>query len=352
MEALPNLHPAVLHFPIVLLPVTVALETIGLGYRKTRHFEWAALVGWVLTALAAFGVFRAGRSAADGLVGIPPAAQPAIGSHADAAWWLVFGVTIAAVVRLSSLALKGKANLAIRAVAMLVGLGVLLPLLTITSDRGGALVYTYGLGVKPPPPTVCPVCPELPTGPEPTPPSARWALAADGSATWTPIAGDLGEGSIVEILGNAAEVDGTDGLVVSADGRAMLLLPETWSDVHVNITLELDNFEGTVGAVHHVSEGATSYGAFVANTSGTGQLTALVEGEASTLDDKALELAPKTVLSVSAAGTHIKGLLDGKVATHGHAPALDPGRMGVLIEGTGPVKIVRVEAIPLKGGKH
>lgn len=341
MDALPNLHAAVLHFPIVLLPLALACEILGLARPSAIALERLAAAAWALVAVAVAAAFMAGRSAADGLVDVPPSAQLALSQHADAAWFLLLAVVPVAVLRLAALRLAGRVRLVTRVVSAVFGIPLLFQLVT-TADRGGALVYRHALAVQLPPPPACPSC-EAP--PEGTDASSRWQTSPDGTATWEPTAGDLGAG-VVRLVGTAHEVDG-EGLTVRAEGRTLLLVPGSWGDVQVNASLQLHDFEGTLGVVHHVAN-PTRYEAFTVTTTGVARLAQFDETGSSTLHEATWSPSPGAVLSVSAAGSHLKGLVDGKVVNHGHAPAPPDGEVGLLLDGIGSVGIRNVEIIPLK----
>ena len=91
-------------------------------------------------------------------------------------------------------------------------------------------------------------------------------------------------------------------------------------------------------------------GAFTLETVGSARLETLAP-EPALLDEGSAAL-PAKVLSVNVAGTHLKGMVDGKVVAHGHTAAPPPGRVGLRFEGTGVVGVTRIEAVRLDGGSH
>jgi hypothetical protein len=70
------------------------------------------------------------------------------------------------------------------------------------------------------------------------------------------------------------------------------------------------------------------------------------EGAVETLDDADTDWpGQRSRLAVSVAGSHLKGYVDGQTRVHGHRP--DPertGRVGLLLKGTGLVRILDVES--------
>jgi uncharacterized membrane protein len=341
IDALPNLHAAVLHFPIVLLPLAWLSDALALTRPKVVELDRLAATLWLLAAVTTAAAFLAGRSAADGLMDVPPSGQLALSQHADVAWVLLLGVLSVATLRLCSLLAKGRVHLGGRIVTVLLGTLLLFQLLS-TADRGGALVYRHALAVQLPDSPVCPTCE---AGPVEGNVASRWRIESDGTGVWEPRSGDLRDGGPVLVIGDAQEVEGED-LSVQAEGQTLLLLPGTWGDVHVNASVQLSEFQGTVGVVHHLSD-ATTFGAFTVTTAGRSRLTMVQGASLSVLHEATWSPASDAVLSISAAGSHLKGLVGGQTVNHGHAPSPADGRVGLLVDGTGIVGVRRVEVIPL-----
>lgn len=346
MEALPNAHAAVLHFPIVLLPVAIALEVIGLMRRSSTDLERLSAIGWFSVAVSTGVTFLLGRAAADGLSAVPPKAQFALAAHADAAWVFLIGVLAVFLLRVGAFALRNRAQTIVRVLTALLGCVLVLQLVA-TADRGGALVYGHALAVQLPlvPQPECPPC-EVSNEVDAAP---TWSVASDGSGTWNPRPGDLRAGRQgVRALGSAQET-GDDVFAVRADERALVLAPGSWGNVQVNLSVDLSGFEGTVGVVHHVSS-AEEFDAFEMSTR-TGVARLVRHGaNGPTILHEAESLPAPGILSVSAAGSHLKGLLDGNQVSHGHARAAPDGAVGMLLDGEGEVRLRRLEVIPL--GAH
>jgi len=108
--AIPNLHPAVVHFPLVLAPLAVLVD-LGSWRRRTPHWDRAATLAWVLAAVATTFAFIAGRFAADGLLHLPPRTQPVLSDHADWASWALTSVWIVALIRSVTLLTKARGPL-------------------------------------------------------------------------------------------------------------------------------------------------------------------------------------------------------------------------------------------------
>lgn len=146
----PNVHPLVIHFPIVLLFTAVLFDFWGLVKRNATWASKAALLLFVLGAIAAIVAVITGHEAAGGLyhAGLLPRNVGAdLRAHAelgeDTAWF--FGIYV--VIRLI-LTWWGKMNhLSFAVIAFLVGFGGLF-LVYETAEHGGKLVYDHNLGTQ------------------------------------------------------------------------------------------------------------------------------------------------------------------------------------------------------------
>ena len=45
--------------------------------------------------------------------------------------------------------------------------------------------------------------------------------------------------------------------------------------------------------------------------------------------------------------THFRGYLGGELVTHGHGDAAAAGRSGLLLDGSGPLRFIALEAVPV-----
>lgn len=375
--SLPNLHAALVHFPLALLPLAVGFDLACL-LRRRAWLDHAATLLWALGALVAWATLAAGKRAADGFSDVPPRVQPAIGEHSDWAHWALYLFAAVAAVRLvlwwrdrvrerpSALPVRWLA-----AVAALAGLWLLFE----TAEHGGALVYEHGLGVRAGAAAVG-------TGQSTTPgdsrgvagaPAGRPTLPAregdareagaptaperlpDGTLVWRPGPGDAGAVGTVLTPAAGTSADavraeaGADGLTLHVSGTVLLLLPETFGDVQVDAELAPEDFAGTVGVAHHVAGDAG--GLFTLGSDGAATLVDRRAGEDEVLGRSEVAVPEGTVtLAVSAAGSHLKGLVDGKTVAHGHVAADPPGACGLWLDGKGTVRLVSLTVTPLEEG--
>lgn len=371
MTELPNLHPAVVHLPLGLLPVAVLVDAGSLLLRNQQWLRRSAILLYVLGALGAWLAVLAGEQAADSLVAVPARLQPVIATHSN---WGHYAAYTFALVAAASLAVtfwahksqhSGSAKVvAARAVvllAALAGLGVL----ARAADIGGGLVYRQGLAVAVESEPGAGHDAHGTTGMaekgEPSqPPASRLTRTDDGTLAWHPLATDgeaLGtllraaEGSSLEAViaksSRAQDGESQEGLVLQVKGRALLVLEPTFGDLQLDVELERSEFRGTLALLHHVTDSET-FGFFASQGDGSIRLARFVDGEERILRRENLQAPPpRAVYAVSAAGTHLRGLIDGATVVHGHGPELAAGQVGLLLDGRGVVRIRSMIVTPL-----
>jgi uncharacterized membrane protein len=141
----PNVHPMIIHFPIVLIALAVLADLFHLVRPRMQGPSAVATVLYLLGALSAVSAYVSGRIAADAVF-IPGMAHGLVDEHGN--WALattITFVTLAAlrpVVRLIGLA----DTRATRLLFLALGFAVLV-LVQQTAERGARLVYEQGVGV-------------------------------------------------------------------------------------------------------------------------------------------------------------------------------------------------------------
>ncbi len=366
--SLPNLHPALVHFPIALLPMAVLFDLVS----RWRWRDWLARAATVLYAAAALGAgaaFWTGEQAADSLPVLAPAMQRLVNEHSDSGLytlWLV-GLVVAARIALEFWDRDGARTAARWAVLLAAAVGV--GLVFRTADLGGGLVYQHGIAVARAGDYRTGVsgeraeAPSLPDEPAATaeagPAANRLATAPDGALEWRPLAGDgdaLGSilkpapGSDLSTISWLEPETDAPGLRLAVQGEALLVLPGTFGDVQVEAELGLEEFEGAVGVAHHV-RGADRAGIFTLEVPANEHVLASVEGgRVRELDREAGEVSSDRVrLTVSAIGRHLKGRLGDRTVVHGHESALPDGACGLFLRGNGTVRIHSMKVTPAGG---
>ena len=141
----PNLHPLIVHFPIVLVMTAAAIDVLDAVFRRVPWLAIAATALYVAGALAAVAAYLTGLQA-ESTVLVPGMAYPVLTAHgqwavATMCYCLVFGGLRLALLR----ARLGRTRTT-RVLLLVCGLvGVVL--IQQTAERGARLVYEFGTGV-------------------------------------------------------------------------------------------------------------------------------------------------------------------------------------------------------------
>ena len=366
-SSLPNLHPALVHFPLALLPLAGGCDLLAVVFAR-RWFDRAAVVLYSLGVAVGWWAAEVGEHAAESFVDLPAAIEPEIAEHSDLAHYALYVFAFVLAVRLV-LVFRDRAVDRLRwrgvRLGVLVVAAVGFYFLFETAEHGGALVYRHGLGVKQdalmfdrPASADSAATARVPSPPADfkADPLARLFESETGALTWQPVARDeAAVGSVVfPVTGfarGAVEVvpsrSTNAGLTVTVLDRALLVFGNDFGDVRVEAKLDLDDFDGTVGVAHHVhSAEAASW--FEVSTEGGVALRLSQGGSILTLDAAELEVPAGPVrLAVSVAGGHRKGMLNGAVVVHGHIESTDSGKVGLLFDGKGRVVVENVLIEPI-----
>jgi uncharacterized membrane protein len=154
--SLPNLHPAVVHFPIALLPAALLFDLVCLLRPTWTWLDRGAAALYVLAAAGAGAAFWAGDEAAESLGPLLPAAKAILEEHEDLARYSLIAISVLAVLRLA-LAWREHDRPRIGAGplrwVLLLGGFAALALLATTADHGGSLVYRHGVALHSTAPT-------------------------------------------------------------------------------------------------------------------------------------------------------------------------------------------------------
>lgn len=326
----PNVHPLVIHFPIALLFVAALVDAVALVVRQ-RH-EWVRTSAVGLYALGALGTavaFLTGRDASDE-VDLPAQAITTLNAHADWALYLVWFASLYAVVRVAALRYDRQNRLAVHLPLALVGL-VGLFLVQQTAERGGQMVYQYGVAVA------------AASG------DAHAEMDGMGGATTGPATPDTSVAARLDVL-SGAPAQGS-AFSVAPGQPTLALLPGTLGDLEARAALDLSGFTGTASLVHHVQD-ARTYDFLALDKPASGAVTLrqgrVENGAETTLDSGTASLDGPAELKAYAVGTHFRGYLGGEQLTHPHADAAPPGRVGLRLDGQGTVRVLALSAAPVE----
>lgn len=366
--SLPNLHPALVHFPIALLPAAVLFDLLS-HWRERDWLAKAATVLYGLAALGAWAAYEAGEDAADSLGVLVPQIQLHVNEHSDFGHYTFWLLVALALVRIGlDFWDRDRQKKAPRIFVLFVALGGV-GLLFRTADLGGGLVYQHGLAVakvdehgsaefherreESSKAGAARLDSDVGTA------ASRLVTGPNGALEWRPLAGDrealgsilaLAEGSDPSAI-SWVEADGdARGLSLAIDGEALLVLPGSHGDVQVELEVALGEFGGELGPAHHVRS-AKEAGVFTLDVPSTEFILGSVEGGTERELDRAVEeVTSDTVhMTVSAIGRHLKGLLGDKTVVHGHEPAMPDGACGILLRGNGTVRVLSMKVTPATG---
>lgn len=363
--ALPNLHPALVHFPIAFLPLAVILDALVLRFPGQR--EWldrAATLLYGVAALGAAAAFLSGRQAAEALPPLALAVQVHVNEHSDSAravlWLLVLLAAFRAVVAYRDWRVRRKV---LRVCFLLIAAGAVV-LVYRTADLGGGLVFRHGIGVAQ---SGDPGAPGLTRAMEVQETIAtdsedegaaerRLVTGDDGSLSWRPLPGD--RQALGSFLLPAPETDDSavswgesaedgEGLGLTLDGEALLLLPGAFGDVQVEAELVLEGFEGEVGLAHHVLSGSQS-SLFTVAVPGNEFVLSRRDGATTRRLARSVRAVPEGPIRLltTAAGRHYYGYLGEESVVHGHEAPPPKGGCGLFLRGRGVVRILSLTVTP------
>jgi uncharacterized membrane protein len=142
LSDLPNLHPVVVHVPIMLLAVALVTQ-IGSLFKWKKPLDWVTLLvlaGGVAGALGAGLVFHPHTH------GLTPAAQQVLDSHDTYAYWTMGLSGAALLLKIAGMWLiAGQRWLELLTTLVLAGSAFTVGM---AGHYGGTLVYIHGVGVQ------------------------------------------------------------------------------------------------------------------------------------------------------------------------------------------------------------
>ena len=138
-ELPPHLHPMVVHFPIALFLVALALDILSFITKK-KTFHHSALTLFIISALITPMVVRTGIWEAE-KIGL---SHPLLDEHRKFALWTMW----TSLMSLPLLWLIKKEATKYFRIIFLVFLIATAILVSIGADKGGRMVYEYGVGVE------------------------------------------------------------------------------------------------------------------------------------------------------------------------------------------------------------
>lgn len=142
------LHPAVVHFPIVLIFVGTLVSILTIFTRRGALPQFAAAILILAAGSAQFAVYTGGEEA-DDVIQRMPSARPLIHDHAEWGERMRTVSVVAAVVAVLALAfyrVRGFRRI-LAMMAAIVGAAACYCAIE-AGEHGGAMVYHHGVGVQ------------------------------------------------------------------------------------------------------------------------------------------------------------------------------------------------------------
>lgn len=335
---IPNIHPMVIHFPIVILFLAVFIQFVAILNQKYALLHTLASIGIISGFIILIFTYLSGRQAADS-VKVPTIAYSTLASHADVAFWTMVYFGILSVLYIIIRFLKFNENRIVAISLFLMGFFGMY-LLYQTADLGGRLVYKYGVGVH----SIIVNDTESENKSEIV--TSNNFINNDGSWSITPC------NDIQEILANKISwVDGSpekvyiqsrildnDEKVIEIDisnSPILIIAGNNESNVEINAEINLDQFRGQISLVHHVRD-KDNYDYFSV-TDNFFSLGRIKNNSNNIIAKKFADRDGWINISVVTSKRHFRGYLNEELLLHGHADAPPEGKNGVRINGYGVI---------------
>jgi uncharacterized membrane protein len=141
----PNLHPLVIHFPIVLVMTAAVVDLVDVAFERSPWLRAATTTLYVTGAVSLIVAYLTGTQAGATVL-VPGMAYPVLAAHRQ--WALMTMTYCIAVAALRLILLRGNSARSRRRRVMLLGIGLVsVVLIQQTAERGARLVYEFGTGI-------------------------------------------------------------------------------------------------------------------------------------------------------------------------------------------------------------
>jgi uncharacterized membrane protein len=142
LRAMENVHPVFVHFPVVLLPLALVFQALAL-WRQRQDWQRVALCLLWLGTLGALAAAGTGLLAEEE-VEVPEPGWEVIELHETL---MLVSTGLAVALSLAAAVLRRRLTHRVQ-LLLLVGLLLLNGVLAVGADRGGQLVYQFGVSVQ------------------------------------------------------------------------------------------------------------------------------------------------------------------------------------------------------------
>ncbi len=348
-EWMSNIHPLIVHFPIALLVMAILADFLSLILKRFSWIRPAALWLYVFGALGTIGAYITGKQAAD-VVHFPSAAYSVVARHADLALYTMLFFSGYALVRLF-IAYKKWDQKNVVAIILFLVAAVASGLIQQTAERGGELVFRYGVGTNTQPKSAETAKQAVNSA------SDKIEIRENGSWQW-----QATENTPSSFRQNFRLLNGNwKNLLLQRDqdqnGNTLLsILPksqQTFSfvfgpalkNVQVTTQINLSDFNGRFLLEYHLS--ANGDYDFLAVERGEARLGRVVNGTTKIFDTRSVNTKGWLELKAVSSNGHYRGYINDKQILHGHEKELSPGAVGFALKGSGPVRLAKLEVISL-----
>lgn len=301
-EWLPNYHPLIVHFPIVLIIAAAVLNLVQVLRSSAKIGNLVSLF-YLSAAASAIAALLTGEQGSE-ILNIPDAVFPVVNNHSDWAHWTVYAIVIAAGISVLGRFISPKFSIILNYGSLAAGF-LSVVLVAKTADVGGSLVFEHNLGTK---------NLQSPAQNDPVEPVIQ------SDANWLEITA------------------GVFPALFSLDSME-------YTSLSISAQLNLDRFNGTVDLIHHFQD-SSNYD-FMRIGKNVTSLGRNENGIEKLLGTKKVGFSGWTKWKCFADGRHFRGYLDGTMVTHGHIDPLPAGKTYISYNGLGKFEIVnyRVESL-------
>ena len=344
-EWMPNIHPLIIHFPIVLLLLVVLVHLTALVIWKVQWLRTVTLLASIIGFLSIIVTYLSGRQAADSVT-LPTVAINTLSKHSDLALWtlIYFGVLTALHLGIKFLKAYDKKSISITLFVLgLLGFGLII----LTADLGGQLVYKYGVGVK----SESQV--EI-DGDEVLESISSTGFVMDEDGSWQLLPSkkinSVFSRDLIWLDGTSGDVDvqfktleeNEQVIELNITDKAILFIAgDNLASIQGEIEINLCNFSGSVALVHHLQD-SINYDYFSINDNQF-KLGRVKNGADETISEKSAAHDCWVNLRVVGDGRHFRGYLNDELLLHGHAKDFPPGVNGLRIDGSGIIYMKKLK---------
>lgn len=334
---LPNIHPLIIHVPIVLIPLGFMVHFICLLIKKDE--EWKIPIGIFYSAslLGVLASFLSGRQAGDSVT-IHPQANLVLSEHADLALWTL-GMSLL-VTTLYWLWFQVKIWTGLPWLILVLSL-FNIGSMVLTADHGGQLVYRFGTGVS------LPV--EKDVEAKYIENSSSVISNPDGTWIWESKK-ETGQKHFNEfrfVQGESKNIvpNTMEAAYYSLNEAVTFLWEKTETDVQVEVKLDMSKFKGKVVLFHHF-ESLDQYD-FLEISNDEMILGRISSGKREVMDIKNIKSSDWNTYRIVGSGRHFKGFMNEELVVHGHGSVLDPGKVGIRLDGAGTIGLLSIKTISI-----